>query len=234
MSNFNDVVKTLTQHWAGVIIAKRNFEAVIKIGSALMLVSEKHCNAVNSVSDYPYLQCCHGHECPHNDSVFNICLEVEDVAEVSSRMGENGSNIIIPTTTVTSEEGPITYAVVTSPCENVLHSLVNTKNFRGTFLPGFSKAGNDQTSRLSDAGLSYIDHITYVCQYGESNRILDWYHNTCGMTRFKITPTEDDDGVEVDGDAALRLKVGEWMSEWMCRENGVSSGENKRNFKTFI
>lgn len=236
VSNFDDVIKTLTEHWAGQIIARRNNEIVIKIGAALMLVSEKHCDAISSISEYPYLQCCLGHRCPHKDSVFNICLEVEDVAEVCARMEKNGSSIIIPTTSVTSKEGSITYAIVTSPCDNVLHSLVNTYHYRGVFLPGFSEFENDQTSSHSDAGLSHIDHITYVCHYGESNKILDWYRNTCGMTRFKITSTEAEDGIEVDGDAALRLKVGEWMSEWMCRENGVRSGEgsNERNFKLVL
>ena len=85
-------------------------------------------------------------------------------------------------------------------------------------------------------GLTYIDHITYVCRAGESDKILDWYHNTCGMTRFKLSPSEDDkEGVTVDGEAGLRLKVGEWLSEWLCRETGVTCNSDKqKDFKLVL
>ena len=43
-------------------------------------------------------------------------------------------------------------------------------------------------------------------------------------------------GLEVAGDAALRLKVGEWVSEWMCRETGVraNTGDRERDFKLVL
>ena len=42
--------------------------------------------------------------------------------------------------------------------------------------------------------------------------------------------------LEVAGDAALRLRVGEWVSEWMCREAGVRalSGNPERDFKLVL
>ncbi len=35
------------------------------------------------------------------------------------------------------------YAVVTSPCDNVIHSLINTSRYTGLFLPGFLPSKDD-------------------------------------------------------------------------------------------
>ncbi len=40
-------------------------------------------------------------------------------------------------------QGDVDYAVVTSPCDNVVHSLLNTSRFSGTFLPGFLPIKDD-------------------------------------------------------------------------------------------
>ena len=184
---------------------------------------------------YPYLKCCHGAQCPHADSVFNICLEVEDVSRVCQDMETHGSRVITPVHTLTTDHGELTCAVVSSPCDNVIHSLVNTSQYTGPFLPGFDQEKNSDND-IVDTGLTHLDHVTYVCRPGDSDRILTWYQQTCGMTRFKMTPSEGEEGVEVTGEAGLRLKVGEWMSEWMCREVGVSSDDQvkERNFKLVL
>ncbi len=44
------------------------------------------------------------------------------------------------------------YAVVTSPCDNVIHSLINTSRYTGLFLPGFL------TSKDDIADSSFTDH----------------------------------------------------------------------------
>ena len=150
-------------------------------------------------------------------------------------METHGSRVITPVHTLTTDHGELTCAVVSSPCDNVIHSLVNTSQYTGPFLPGFDQEENSDNG-IVDTGLTHLDHVTYVCRPGDSDRILTWYQQTCGMTRFKMTPSEGEEGVEVTGEAGLRLKVGEWMSEWMCREVGVSSDDQvkERNFKLVL
>ena len=134
------VVTHLTQDWGATTLAARDMETVLRLGSTTMLISEKREEARIS-SDYPYLQCCHGDPCPHRESVFNIVLEVGDVTEVAKRMVERGSRLLVSPYTVSSGEGSVQFALVTSPCNNVLHGLVNTKHFSGLFLPGFRQVG---------------------------------------------------------------------------------------------
>ena len=134
------VVTHLTKDWGATTLATRDQETALSLGSTTMLISEKQEKARSS-SLYPYIQCCHGADCPHRESVFNIVLEVGDVARVAERMVSRGSRLVLSPSTIRSEAGSVQFALVTSPCPNVLHGLVNTQHFSGLFLPGFSKGG---------------------------------------------------------------------------------------------
>ena len=76
----------LTHNWGGRVVSRRPGEAVIQIGGCLMLVSEMKRTEAVLESDYPRLHCCHGRTCPHGEAVFNICLEVGDVAGTHDSM----------------------------------------------------------------------------------------------------------------------------------------------------
>ena len=65
--------------------------------------------------------------------------------------------------------------MVTSPCDNVIHSLVNTSSYTGSFLPGFSMTESDELDKEERELLCDIDHVTYVCHEGESLEILAFY-----------------------------------------------------------
>ena len=66
-------------------------------------------------------------------------------------------------------------AVVSSPCDNIIHSLVNTSAFSGSFLPGFTMTDDDSAGEVEEDLLADIDHVTYVCREGESLKILAFY-----------------------------------------------------------
>ena len=220
-----------------------NTETVIENGSVRFLISERGeisepTRDRNQPTEYPWLNCkCRDTEVHSVDSVFNVCLEVGDVDAAYRLMTLNGSNILQAPATLRNKYGEVRVAVVSSPCANVIHSLVNTEHFSGGFLPGFSATEPEDKVDTED-GLS-IDHVTYVCEVGESKPILTWYNQCCGMERFMVN-TEDhpENGIEIKDEAGMRMMVGEWLSEWMCREEGVSweeeGGAEKRNFKLVL
>ena len=83
-----------------------------------------------------------------------------------------------------------------------------------------------------------MDHVTYVCRTGESKSILDWYKKCFGMERFLISSEETVEGIEIGEEVGMRLSVGEWISSWMCREEGVKFGseceKERLNFKLVL
>jgi len=194
----------------------------------------------DELESYPWLRC-HCRLIPssekdtaHIDSVFNVCLEVDNVDKLFNKMAEHGGQVILPPHTLKprplggcQEQGFVRMAVVGSPCNNVIHSLVNTANFNGSFLPGFTttQSVHIKSPSLVDKQDEYplgIDHVTYVCRPGESGHILDWYKMCCGMQRFLVSRQDEPDaGIVLDGAPGLRMKVGSWLAEWLCREEGV-------------
>ena len=55
-------------------------------------------------------------------------------------MENRGIRVLMSPKTVKNDHGQVTMAVVSSPCDNVIHSLVNTSQYHGAFLPGFQDA----------------------------------------------------------------------------------------------
>ena len=109
-------------------------------------------------------------------------------------MRSHGSVALQDTKTLTTSDGALTVAIVTSPCDNVIHTLVNTKHYSGQFLPGFKPVvhnrqfnGEQQQQQQQQFGSDIkLDHLTYVCRPGESRHILDWYKTCCGMERLVV------------------------------------------------
>ena len=196
-------------------------EAVMNSGSVTFLVSPSSDQTVEGEegegASYPLLSSGR----PNIDTVFNICLAVDNVTEAWERMVKGEARSLINPRIILDKEGEVEMAAVTSPCDNVIHSLVDIDKYTGVFLPGFSAF--EDTEVRSGAGdlLTSIDHVTYVCNPGDTERILAWYRECCDMQRFLITEDEDPEaGLEVP-DVGMRLSVGEWVTEWLCREQGV-------------
>lgn len=132
------------------------------------------------------------------DTVFNVALEVCDVRRAVDRAQQNGANIMCEPTVVKDSNGEVTIAAVQSCVGNVVHTMLNTRDYHGVFLPGFrtvsstdadewhKNAGDDEHSSTNSL-ISHIDHITYVCNEGASGPILDWYEKCFGMKRFKLS-----------------------------------------------
>ena len=43
--------------------------------------------------------------------------------------------------------------------------------------------------------------------------------------------TLENDGIEIEGEVNMRLTVGEWLSSWLCREEGVQFASKNDRYK---
>ena len=89
-------------------------------------------------------------------------------------------------------------SVIKSCCGNIIHSILenndeeNPEKFSN--LPGFEiMSVTDQISfgiswDKNCLKTSHMDHVTYVCQAGDSRKILQWYHDIFKMKRFLVGP----------------------------------------------
>lgn len=87
--------------------------------------------------------CCQDQPSHITDSVFNVALEVKDVDEVTKRVEKRGGHVLRGPMNIKDSHGQVRYSIVTSCLGNVVHTLIDRKNYLGEFLPGFVSLGKD-------------------------------------------------------------------------------------------
>ncbi|XP_050716575.1 4-hydroxyphenylpyruvate dioxygenase-like protein isoform X2 [Eriocheir sinensis] len=141
---------------------------VLKHGSAIFVITkrQKDCKLQDKSTDDLHVNPHHEKECVHSngdttdpehwtvfccqdqtshaiDSVFNAALEVKDVDEVTRRVKERGGHVLREPTNINDSHGQVRYSIVTSCLGNVVHTLIDKKNYSGEFLPGFRILGTN-------------------------------------------------------------------------------------------
>ncbi|XP_042203083.1 uncharacterized protein LOC121853178 isoform X2 [Homarus americanus] len=237
---------------------------------------------LNEYNEHWTVFCCRDGVIHSLDSVFNIALVVKDVDSVTERVRSRGGQVLREPANISDMFGQVRYSIVTSCCGNIVHTLIDKKNYEGDFLPGYeaikecygnawvdTSITNGDRKQLSvnctvpvnksdfppvlqnnygsneifeqtllntadstcypQGGIklptaapicTYIDHITYVCEAGKSNDLIDWYEHCFGMKRFMTNSEETEDGFVLGGNIGLRLKALEY---WRCAEKGLAA-----------
>jgi len=159
-----------------------------------------------------------------NDSVFNAAFQVCDLDRILANCQEHKVKVLkdkhILFDKECSRDGYVECAVIESCVDGVTHSLFDTSNYKGQFLPGF-KLANLPTKPTK---LTYFDHLTYATFKNTSNDLIDWYKKVFNMRRFKIDADESENGLIVKtGQSGMNLKV---INYWLCAEKGVEFNSN--------
>lgn len=105
---------------------------------------EKNCVHSNGDATNPEhwtVFCCQDQTSHVTDSVFNVALEVKDVDELTRRVEGRGGHVLREPTNLKDRHGQVRYSIVTSCFGNVVHTLIDKKNYSGEFLPGFRSLG---------------------------------------------------------------------------------------------
>lgn len=188
---------------------------VVGSQKSTFLVTERKKGSIDILTPFTFF-CCAQDEHHKIDSVFNVALEVKNVEFVTARMQKIGGKLFQPVTEVRDHAGTVQYSIVGSCCGNVVHTLLDKSQYKGSFLPTFDEL---KTGIVNKEPITHIDHITYVCNPGESAKIIDWYQKCLGMKKFKTNPKEDmAEGLVIGDGIGMRLRV---MDYWPCAESGV-------------
>lgn len=214
---------------------------VLKSGSATWLITQLISSESESVEDQYFVDCSRRCDRTDNksqngiDTVFNVALKVKNVASCIERLSRSGVEVVRPVKTYSDIHGQVTVAVVKSCIGNVVHTLIDDAKYKGVFLPDFqSLERSKETLGCQDNLLvTHFDHVTFACNCGDSDRILQWYSRCFGMKRFMMNSDEDEDsGFIIDTeDIGLRLKAFEY---WKCAETGLSLGSHPESIKFVI
>ncbi|XP_051771711.1 4-hydroxyphenylpyruvate dioxygenase-like protein [Ctenopharyngodon idella] len=241
VSNVDKVAHELVSRFQFNVFAARLTDRAkqlaLRRGSAVFVVNERPNEALRwlnghvsrawssvTARDHRDLKCLYGTHAHYPvDTVSNVCFEVEDVERASRALRDQGlCEFLQPPTEIRDDRGRVTFSVIKSAVGNVCHTLIDSSQYEGLFLPGFHQVGTDsQTADHSHCPITHFDHITYACPRRSTAHITRWYQKSFGFQRFFIDRNEDvEEGYVLNHDGiGLRLTA---MEYWKCSESGIT------------
>lgn len=161
----------------------------------------------------------------HGDGVKDVALLVDDVDKAYSEAVKRGAVAIAPPEELTDEEGTLKKAVI-GTYGDTIHTLVERKNYKGTFMPGFQKI--EFNIPFEESGLIAVDHVV-----GNVEKMEEWvsyYENVMG---FKQMIHFDDDDISTEY-SALMSKVMTNGSRIKFPINEPADGKRKSQIQEYL
>ena len=117
----------------------------------------------------------------HGDGVRDIALWVDDARSAFQLAVERGAEPAMEPQVLSDANGEIVIAAIKTYGDTI-HSLVERKNYRGLFLPGFVPA--ESPYRPSPVGLKYVDHCVGNVELGKMNEWVGFYEKVLGFVNI--------------------------------------------------
>lgn len=154
------------------------------------------------------------HLIKHGDGVKVLALWVDDAEEAYRKAVERGAVSAFEPYTETDQHGEVKIAAIHTYGDTI-HKLVERKNYKGTFLPGFVAKSNNLQSK--PVGLKYVDHCVGNVELGAMNKWVKFYQDVLG---FKLLITFDDKDISTkytalmskvvsNGDGVIKFPINE-------------------------
>jgi 4-hydroxyphenylpyruvate dioxygenase len=121
------------------------------------------------------------HIVKHGDGVKVVALWVEDARKSYEETTKRGAKSYMEPVVEKDEFGEVVRAGIYTYGETV-HMFVERKNYKGEFLPGFTKWESDYNPEPT--GLKFIDHMVGNVGWGEMNTWVKWYEDVMGFVNF--------------------------------------------------
>lgn len=121
------------------------------------------------------------HVAKHGDGVRDIALWVDDARTAFAAAIERGAKPAMQPTAIKDENGEIVIAAIHTYGDTI-HSIVERKNYRGLFMPGFVPA--ESPFKPESTGLKYVDHCVGNVELGKMNEWVKFYEDVLGFTNI--------------------------------------------------
>ena len=116
----------------------------------------------------------------HGDGAKCIGLEVSDAEQAMREVKARGATVLQPAQTFEDENGVLKTGVIQYAGDTVI-KLVERRNYRGVFAPGYEPIEADGSGSV---GLAAIDHVVTNVYLGEMNYWASWFARVMGFTQL--------------------------------------------------
>jgi 4-hydroxyphenylpyruvate dioxygenase len=142
----------------------------------------------------------------HGDGVRDIAFWVDDARDAFRKALERGATAVQEPTVMKDADGEVVLAAIKTYGDTI-HSLVERKNYRGVFMPGFRAATSPYGPE--GTGLKYVDHCVGNVELGHMNEWVGYYSKVLGF--YNLLSFDDKD---------ISTEYSALMSKVMSNGNG--------------
>ncbi|HEX7336944.1 MAG TPA: 4-hydroxyphenylpyruvate dioxygenase, partial [Gemmatimonadales bacterium] len=168
------------------------------------------------------------HVALHGDGVRDIALWVDDARRAFELAVERGARPAQPPAVLKDEQGEVVIAAIHTYGDTI-HSLVERRNYRGPFLPGFQPV----TSRYNPApvGLQYVDHCVGNVELGAMNTWVKFYQDVMG---FRNLISFDDKDISTEYTSLMSKVVASGNDRIKFPINEPAQGRKKSQIDEYL
>jgi 4-hydroxyphenylpyruvate dioxygenase len=164
----------------------------------------------------------------HGDGVRDIALWVDDARDAFAKATERGAVPLHEPKVLKDDDGELVIAAIRIYGDTI-HSLVERKNYRGLFMPGFAKRSPHY--QASDAGLLHVDHCVGNVELGKMNVWVGFYEKVMG---FKNLITFDDADISTEYSALMSKVMANGNERIKFPINEPAEGKKKSQIDEYL
>ena len=164
----------------------------------------------------------------HGDGVRDIALGVDDARTAFAAAVERGARPALEPTVMKDDSGEIVIAAIHTYGDTI-HSIVERKNYRGLFMPGFVPA--ESPYKPAPTGLMYVDHCVGNVELGKMNEWVKFYEQVLGFTNIL---TFDDKQINTEYSALMSKVMSNGNGRIKFPINEPAEGKKKSQIDEYL
>ncbi len=165
----------------------------------------------------------------HGDGVRDIALWVDDARDAHQKAVERGAKSVQAPKAQKDEHGEVVTAAI-AIYGDTIHTLVERKNYKGLFLPGFAPRKNPHF-QARDAGLQYVDHCVGNVELGQMNVWVGFYEKVMG---FKNLISFDDEDISTEYSSLMSKVMTNGNEKIKFPINEPAKGKKKSQIEEYL
>jgi 4-hydroxyphenylpyruvate dioxygenase len=168
------------------------------------------------------------HVYAHGDGVRDIALWVDDARDAFAKAVERGAEPVREPTVFRDGDGEVVTAAFKIYGETI-HSLVERRNYRGLFLPGYVPV--TPYFAPPPVGLKYVDHCVGNVELGKMNHWVEFYAHVMG---FRNLLTFDDKTISTEYSSLMSKVMANGNDRIKFPINEPAQGKRKSQIDEYL
>jgi 4-hydroxyphenylpyruvate dioxygenase len=164
----------------------------------------------------------------HGDGVRDMAFWVDDARVAYAAAIEHGAEGCQQPTVLKDKDGEVVTAAIRTYGDTI-HSIVERRNYRGLFLPGFVPVESPYDP--PPAGLKYVDHCVGNVELGKMNAWVKFYEDVLGFTNIL---TFDDKTISTEYSALMSKVMSNGNGRIKFPINEPAAGKKKSQIEEYL